>query len=293
MIIDFHTHIFPPYFRSRHTDFFSSEPAFEWLYSHPKSRIAGREELLKDMDEEDIQKSVIFGFPWENEEYFRRHNDYIMESVQKHPDRLVGFCCCSPMSPHASAETERCLEGGLSGVGELAVYHKGGSFFHLHGLRDIFGICRRFDVPILLHTNEPVGQTYPGKTSMTLREIYDLISQFPQNRIVLAHWGGGLLFYALMKKEVRKVLENVWFDTAASPYLYLPAIYRVAGQTVGFEKILLGSDYPLLRPGRYFLEMNSVNLSKRSFKKIVGENALRLLGLTGRNPHALRSPSPC
>ena len=115
---------------------------------------------------------------------------------------------------------------------------------------------------------------------MHLNQLYDLIKTYPSNRIVLAHWGGGLFFYALMKKEVKAVLTNVWFDTAASPYLYVPDIYRVAGEIIGYEKILFGSDYPLLSPGRYMREMESAGISSEAFAAMVGENARDLLGLS-------------
>ena len=99
MIIDFHTHIFPSFFRNERTLFFPEEPAFKLIYRSPKSRLVGRKELLKNMDQEGIHKSVIFGFPWQKPDHFRRHNDYIIESVQHHPDRLIGFCCFAPQSP--------------------------------------------------------------------------------------------------------------------------------------------------------------------------------------------------
>ena len=83
-----------------------------------------------------------------------------------------------------------------------------------------------------------------------------------------------------MKKEVKEAFRNVWFDTAASPYLYRPDIYRIAGEIVGVEKILLGSDYPLLKPKRYLEEMVSANLKDETIQKISGENAAALLGLT-------------
>jgi len=277
MIIDFHTHVFPPFFRNERNLYFPEEPAFQLLYNSPNSRLVGIEELLKTMDEEGVHKSVIFGFPWQKTDNFSRHNDYIIESVQRHPDRLIGFCSFAPLSPEAPKEAERCLESGLSGVGELATYDCGISGRHILAFKDIMKICSQFDVPLLLHTNEPVGHQYPGKSPMILSELYKLLKEYPSNRIVLAHWGGGLFFYALMKKEVKEVFRNVWFDTAASPYLYVPDIYRTAGEIVGFEKVLFGSDYPLLNPGRYFKEMESINLSSGSFKKIVGENAAHLL----------------
>ena len=80
-----------------------------------------------------------------------------------------------------------------------------------------------------------------------------------------------------MKKEVRQTLKNVWFDTAASPFLYSPDMYRIAGEIIGFEKILFGSDYPLLAPARYVKEMASGRLSADQQKQILGLNAERLL----------------
>ncbi|MFH1481349.1 MAG: amidohydrolase family protein [Pseudomonadota bacterium] len=280
MIIDFHTHIFPPFFLDKRDRLIGEEPAFGHLYGSPNSRLVGREALLENMDEEGIHRSVIFGFPWEDPEHFCRHNDYIIESVKQHPDRLVGFCCFSPLSQEAPKEAERCLEAGLSGVGEMAVYHSAFPGSHPPALRELMEICSSYDVPVLLHSNEPVGHFYPGKTPMILRDIYHFLKSYPSNRIVLAHWGGGLFFYALMKKEVREVLQNVWFDTAASPYLYIPDIYRIAGEIIGFEKVLFGSDYPLLRPSRYFHEMKSADLPPQAIRKMTGENAALLLRLS-------------
>jgi len=280
MIIDFHTHIFPRFFREERDRFFHEEPAFESLYRSPKSNLVGRKELLETMDEGGVDKSVIFGFPWENETYFRRHNDYIIESVERYPDRLIGLCCFSTHAPEGPREAERCLESGLSGVGELAIYDSGLTEKAITALKDVMVICRRFDVPIMLHTNEPVGHQYPGKTEMTLGQLYQFLKQYPLNRIVLAHWGGGLFFYALMKREVRDTLRRVWFDTAASPFLYTPDIYRVAGEIIGDDRILFGSDYPLLTPGRYFNEMASAKISARSIEKIKGENAAKLLRIS-------------
>jgi hypothetical protein len=163
------------------------------------------------------------------------------------------------------------------GIGELALYNTDFSPHIIAALKDIMDIALEYDVPVLLHTNEPVGHHYPGKQPMSLASLYELIKKYPSNKIVLAHWGGGIFLYMMMKKEVRETLSNVWFDTAASPYLYMPEIYRVAGEIVGFDKILFGSDYPLLRPERYFKEMASANLPGASIKKIKGENAAGLL----------------
>ena len=277
--LDFHTHVFPPPFRENRSRFFRGEPSFKALYDSPRSRLITTEELLKNMDEEGVDRSVVFGFPWNNPELFKAHNDYIIESVGRYPERITGFCCFSPLSPQGLQEARRCLDSGLSGVGELALYGSGLSPEAREGLEGIMALCAERQVPVLVHTNEPVGHTYPGKTPMGLAEIYGLIRRYPQNRIVLAHWGGGLFFYGLMKKEVDEALRNVWFDTAASPYLYKPAVYQAAVDIVGRERILFGSDYPLLSPKRYFEEMESAGLSEETVRKIRGENAARLLKL--------------
>jgi uncharacterized protein len=146
-------------------------------------------------------------------------------------------------------------------------------------LAPLMALCLAKGMMALIHTNEPVGHLYPGKTPNTLRQIYDLVRRFPANKIVLAHWGGGLFFYQLLKKEVKASLQNVYFDTAASPYLYDPDVYRVACEIVGSEKILFGSDYPLLSPARYFTEMAAAGLSRAARDSICGENAARLLDL--------------
>ena len=69
----------------------------------------------------------------------------------------------------------------------------------------------------LIHTNEPIGhQISGGKQAVTLKADRKFrIKAYPENKIILAHWGGGIFFYALLKKEIREALKNVWFDTAA------------------------------------------------------------------------------
>jgi hypothetical protein len=132
---------------------------------------------------------------------------------------------------------------------------------------------------LLTHASEPVGHQYPGKGDITPDKLYPLITKFPNLTLVCAHWGGGLPFYALMP-EVKKAMANVFFDTAASPFLYNPQIYHQVIQILGAEKILFGSDYPLLAQSRLLKEVRSLNLPKATERLILGGNARRLLGLT-------------
>jgi len=279
MIIDFHTHIFPSFIRDDRKPFFFKEPSFKTLYNNSGAVLAGRSELVRDMDAEGIDKSIVFGFPWKKNVLFKRHNDYILESILKYPSRLIGFCCFDFLARGAAEEAERCLKAGMAGIGELAVYESDFSPDIIDRLGDIMALCSEYDAPILLHTNEPVGHYYPGKQLMSLSQLYSLLKRYPSNRIILAHWGGGLFFYGLMKRELRDVLKNVWFDTAASPYLYTPEIYRIAVDIVGADKILFGSDYPLIKQGRYFKEMEQSGISQDSIRHITGHNVRQLLSI--------------
>ncbi len=276
MIIDVHAHIFSPEIRENRSRYFPGESAFKLLYDSPKSKLSGAGEMLAMMDDEGVDQSVIFGFPWRNSEVFQRENDYILNTAAKHPDRFVGLCCFDAMNPEAPKEAERCLNAGLSGVGELAFYEAGIDSHACEALGPILELCREKRVPALIHTNEPVGHFYPGKSPNTLAQIYRLIKRFPENIFILAHWGAGIFFYNLLKKETREVLKNVYYDTAASPFLYEAAIYPKALELAGPEKVLFGTDYPLLKPSRYFKDMAASGISESDRAAICGGNAARL-----------------
>jgi hypothetical protein len=277
MVIDFHVHIFSQSVREDRAKYFPDEPAFRMLYDYPKSRIVGAEDTVRMMDQEGVDKSVVFGFPWKNPEIFKRENDYILDAAARYPDRLIGFCCFDAMNPAAASEAERCLEAGLSGVGELAFYESGIDEAVQEALDPVMAVCREKDAPILIHTNEPVGHLYPGKSPNTLAQIYALIKRYGANKIVLAHWGGGIFFYRLLKKEVKETLQNVWYDTAASPFLYGMEIYQTARHLGCLDRVLFGTDYPLIRPVRYFREIENAMLSKEEAARVMGLNARDLL----------------
>ncbi len=277
MIIDFHTHIFPEDIRDSRDRYFDGESAFRLLYDSPGSKLVSAEQTIAVMDEQGVDKAVVFGFPWRKAETFKLQNDYVMAVVEKYPERLIGMACFDPASPKAATETVRCLEGGLAGVGELAFYESGIDEAALDDLAPIMEVCCERRVPVLIHTNEPVGHLYPGKTPNTLAQIYNLARRFSENIIVLAHWGGGIFFYNLLKKEVKDTLKNIYFDTAASPFLYHQDIWTFAKQIAGIDKILLGTDFPLLKPARYFKELEQSRLEKEDIDRICGQNAARLL----------------
>ncbi len=280
MKIDVHVHIFPPEIRDNRERFFVGEPDFELLYASPKSRLVGAEELLSVMAEDGVDRSVVFGFPWRDAGISRLCNDYIIEQVKKHPDHLLGLACFGFADPDGAAlESERCLNQGLHGVGELAFYVEGFSDKVVDQMAPVIEVLRKHKKVLNMHTNEPVGHNYPGKSDVKLRNLYRFLKLYGDVPTIFAHWGGGFPFYHLLKKEFSEVTKNLYYDTAATPYLFKNDIYRLGGEMAGFERILFGSDYPLLRPRRYFKDMQEVDLDNRQREMICGGNAARLFGV--------------
>lgn len=279
MIIDAHTHIFPPQVRADREKFTSAgETAYSAIYKHPSAAMIGASELVRALDDEGVDKAVTFGFPWSKEETARLQNDYVLEAQSRFPDRLIGLACFDPLQPWAEREAIRALDAGLGGLGELAVYTGGFDRRAIDCLADLGRLCARRRVPLLVHVNEPIGHDYPGKAPLTLKMICSLAEACEGVTLILAHWGGGIFFYNLLKREVPGILTNVYFDTAASPFLYRPQVYDLAARIVGPEKILFGSDYPLIKPSRYFKEMESVGLDTDTARLIKGDNAAMLFG---------------
>jgi len=279
MIIDVHVHIFPRRIRENKAAYFSNEPAFELLYGPEAANMASADDVVAMMDEQSVDVAVVCGFPWSDLDTCRMNNDTVLDAVARYPDRLKGLVCFDPFTPGFEREVARCMAAGLSGAGELAFYRSGIDKTCRDRLAPAMEICREYDRPVMIHTNEPVGHQYPGKTPNTLIQIYDLVKQYPENRIILAHWGGGLFFYNLLKKEVESTLKNVWYDTAASPYLYRPGIYRAGLDLAGADRVLFGTDYPLLKPERYFKEMDRAGLSDNERSALCGGNARALFDL--------------
>ncbi len=282
MIIDFHTHIFPPQIKKNRNKYIDSDPCFAILYSSKDAKLATADELIASMDKAGVDISVIVNIGWTTHELCVETNDYILESIARYPQRLIGFCAVQPNSCEAAiAEIERCAEGGIRGVGELR------PDMQLFDIRDeevmepFIKVITKHKLILLTHASEPVGHEYPGKGSITPDILYPFITSFPNLTIVCAHWGGGLPFYALMP-EVKKVMSNVFFDTAASPFLYAPQVYTQVIQLVGADKILFGSDYPLLAQAQLLGEIRSLDLPEETKNLILSGNAQSLLGIQDR-----------
>jgi uncharacterized protein len=287
VIVDFHTHIFPPWLKDRRAEYVGRDPCFSLLYSHEKARMATAEELIASMDEAGIDLSVVLNIGWMTHDLCVRTNDYVLDSAARYPARLIGFCAVQPAAGDlALTEVERCAGAGARGIGELRSDVQGFDLADERVMKPLVDAALKHDLILLTHASEPVGHEYAGKGNITPDILYRFITAFPDVKLVCAHWGGGLPFYALMP-EVERALANVFFDTAATVFLYRPQIFERMTEIVGSDKILLGTDYPLMGQSRVLTQIESTQLSEKDKTGILGANAARLLKLDEHNRNTI------
>ncbi|NLA71064.1 MAG: amidohydrolase [Clostridiaceae bacterium] len=282
MRIDMHVHVTPPDLIKDWQKIGEREPYFRLLSESPINKFATAEDIVETMEQDGFDKAVIFGFGFQDMGLCRYVNDYVMEKIREFPDRLIGFASVLPQHPEVDQELIRCFEGGLCGVGEIFPQGQGFALESPKEMGAFGGTCTELEIPVMFHLNEPVGHYYAGKTETSLAQAEMFARNFPDLKVILAHWGGGLFFYELMK-EVSAELANVYYDTAASIFLYGHKVYNVV-KTLGLtDKILFGSDYPLLAPHRYLADIEKSDLSQEEKDAILGGNAEKLLsGLLNR-----------
>ena len=279
VVIDFHTHAVSPRIKERRTEYVGRDACFSLLYSHPKAKLATAEDIIVSMDECEIDKSVILNLGWVSHELCTETNDYILEAVARYPQRLIGFCSIQPLNvDKAVEEIWRCASSGARGIGEMRPDVQGFALGDNTVMKPVVEAVVENGLILLTHASESVGHLYSGKGTITPEVIYPFILDFPELKLVCAHWGGGLPFYALMP-EVASALANVFFDTAATPFLYRPQIFKLMAEIIGSDKVLFGSDYPLLSPKRIIDQLASICLEREDKARILGANAQSLLSI--------------
>ena len=278
MKIDFHVHVTPPDIIKNWEKIAEKEPYFKLLSESPVNKFSAAEDIVMELDNSNVDKAVIFGFCFQDMGLCEYVNDYVADSIKKFPDKLIGYMSLLPTSPEVEKEVDRCADMGLRGIGELFPYGQDFDLTSLKEMSNLSNACIERDFPIMIHTNEAVGHHYAGKTDTTAVKASAFANNYPDLKIIYAHWGGGLLFYELMP-EIQKQNKNVYYDTAASPLIYDKKIYKIAKEIGILDKVLFGSDFPLLPKGDYIKDIANSGLNDQEQALINGENARRLLKL--------------
>jgi predicted TIM-barrel fold metal-dependent hydrolase len=279
MLIDFHTHIFPPDIQRHRERYCARDPWFDKLYSNPGTRIATAEDLIAEMDESGVEVSVTFSFGWTDTGLIEETNNYVIDVMRRYPKRIYGMAVLQPTAgAQAVRELDRCARAGMIGLGELMPHGQGYKLSDIELLMPIMEVVREHQLIVLSHCSEPIGHIYPGKGDVTLQDVVTFLTEFPDVPFVAAHWGGGLPFYCLMP-EIEQITANVWYDTAATAYLYRNTIVPVVAELVGVERILFASDFGLLRQRRIMDYVSQSGLDADAVENVLGRNAQQLLGL--------------
>ena len=74
-------------------------------------------------------------------------------------------------------------------------------------------------------------------------------------------------------------ISNVYFDTAATPFLYDARVFESVLGLVGAEHILFGSDFPLIAQERVLKDLDDAGIDTEARDLIAGGNAKRILRL--------------
>ena len=282
MIVDVHTHIFPPRLIEERERLAASDRAFGEMYAEPRARMATAEDLLASMDGAGVDISIAAGFWWRDAATAEEHANYLLDVAATSGGRIVPFVPVTAATDDAALSA--LVEGGARGLGEVRPgTEKPGAA--VDDALDAMLTCAtgELGLPLLVHSSEEVGHQYPGKSGgYTPGALWQLIEACsdPRSRVIAGHWGGGLPFYALMP-EVRAVLESgrLVFDTAASPLLYDPSVFAHSLALVGSEHVLWGSDYPLRDQARDLAAVEVAIGGEADRAAVLGANAERFLSL--------------
>lgn len=290
-IVDAHVHLYPAEVAADPAGWAARrrEPLWGRLVTpDPRRRVrqgwADCDRLLRDMDAAGVERAILLGWYWERQETCVWHNRFMAQCVAAHPDRLRAFATVNAAAGAAALEEmRRAVDAGFVGLGEMCPRAFGASPLDSSWL-EVFALAAELNWPVNLHVTDPVARSYPGRVDTPLEELVELAERLPRLRLILAHWGGGLALHEL-NPRCRRALKNCVYDTAATPLLYDARIFRTATAIVGAERIIFGSDYPLLvhpavepEPGfvRSVEAVRDARLSADELAAVLGGNATRL-----------------
>ncbi|SDE93835.1 hypothetical protein SAMN04488117_101801 [Celeribacter baekdonensis] len=228
--------------------------------------------------------AVIFPVDAERETGYRRYNNYeVADAAAKHSDILIPFASIDPAKGKLGAREARDLveNHGIQGF----KFHPTMQGFYPNDRNayTLYEAIAESGKPALFHTGQTgVGSGMPGGNGMRLKYsnpmyIDDVAVDFPDMPIILAHpsfpWQEEALSVATHK-------PNVYIDLSGwSPKYFPPILVRYAN-TMLKEKMLFGSDWPMIAPEKWLAAFEKAEFRDEVRPLILKENAMRLLGVT-------------
>jgi hypothetical protein len=195
----------------------------------------------------------------------RAGNDALARRVARHPDRLIGYVSVPTprLGARAVEEVRRCHE--QYGFRGLKIYSHPEASIAQPGTFALLEVAAKYGMPILAHT--------------TPEECDYLMEHVPEARLLMAHMGGHPYAFGDWHRAVAvaKKHENLLLDTASSQIDNGMIEWAVA--ELGPEKILFGTDMPLLDPHTQFAKVSGADINDQAKARILGGNLAELLDL--------------
>ena len=277
--IDAHTHLFAPGKVLGRQQIAQGDRTFREMYGDPAAKMAVTRELLAALDEADLDGAVVAGFAFSHEPDLIEQNESILATAKDSGGRLTGLATLNPALSGWERLAQHAIDLGARGFGELRPHNQGWDPLGPEGRR-LCGLAKDAGLVLLWHTSEPVGHAYPGKEGgISVVELIRLAEAFPGLKMVAAHLGAGAAWF-LQMPEVKAAIDFIYFDTAASALLYDDASVARLVDLAGPERVLFGSDYPLLPPRRQIQRLTA-HLQGPVLEAVCGGNARRLFSDNG------------
>ncbi len=209
-------------------------------------------------------------------------NEEVAESCAEHSDVLIPFASVDPWKGKAGVREARRLvtEHGVRGF----KFHPSIQGFSPNDpmAYPLYEAIEELGVPALFHTGQTgIGAGVPGGGGIRMKYanpmlVDDVAVDFPELRIILAHpsfpWQDEALAVATHKPFVYIDLSG-W-----SPKYFPPQLVHYANSLLQ-DKVLFGSDYPVITPDRWLSDFEELDMKPHVRPKILKENAVTLLGL--------------
>jgi predicted TIM-barrel fold metal-dependent hydrolase len=209
-------------------------------------------------------------------------NEEIAEVAAANPDVLIPFASVDPNKGARAVEEAKRLvrdydvKGFKFHPNVQAFYPNDRAFYPL------YEVVAEAGVPALFHTGHSgIGAGLPGGGGIRLKfsnpmYVDDVAVDFPELKIVLAHpsfpWQEEAISVALHKQQVYIDLSG-W-----SPKYFPPQLVQYAN-TLLRDRVLFGSDYPLITPDRWLEDFARADFRDEVRPLVLKQNAARLLGL--------------
>jgi predicted TIM-barrel fold metal-dependent hydrolase len=280
LIVDAHTHVFSDRVLQDRQRYAERDTWFGHLHPPGSRYLASPGRLVRTMDSSGVRQAWALSFGWADQGLCKAENDCVLDAARRFPERIVPFCSVQPGAGSAAvAEIERVARLGCRGIGELFPDGQGFALDDARLLGPVLEACAARRLVLLVHGSEPLGRSYAGKGRSTPDRLLALAQVCaevaPTLPVVFAHLGGGLPFYETMP-EVQRLAPRLYYDTAAAAYLYSPTALSLVA-AVAPERLLFGSDYPVIGMERMLTYARSAGLDPQTEGAILGGNAARLL----------------